>query len=139
VPSSVLSSSAFSATVAQLCSQPLFPSLAPPQPSRPDQLESANTSGQGGPAGSGRGVGPAVGLGLGGAQATTTATTSSGSGRGAGASASASATSDGDGGPNRGGAATRDSLYDMADKVSAWPSEKIEKVKRLRDQFLSKV
>ncbi|KAF8491707.1 hypothetical protein F5888DRAFT_1637461 [Russula emetica] len=141
-PSSVLSSSAFSATFAQLCSQPLFPSLSP-QPSRPDQLGSANTSGQGGPAGSGRGVGPAVGLGLGGAQATSTATSSSGSGRGAGASASASAsasvTSDGDGGSNRGGAVTRDSLYDMADKVSAWPSEKIEKVKRLKDQFLSKV
>ena len=36
-------------------------------------------------------------------------------------------------------ASTRDSLYEMADRMSAWPSEKVEKVKRLRDQFLSKV
>jgi hypothetical protein len=104
---------------------PPAPAPAPPQPDH-HQLESAAGSGQ-------QGVGsPAVG---GGAQAATTTTTTtdtsgpSGTGRGD------------DGRPSRGGvtATTRDSLYDMADRFSAWPSEKIDKAKRLRDQFLSKV
>jgi hypothetical protein len=98
----------------QLSLSPL--AVPAPQP-QPDQLVESVSSG--------RGVGgPAVGEGA--AQAS-------------GASASVtSATSDGDAGPSR-GASTRDSLYDMADRFSAWPSEKIEKAKRLRDQFLSKV
>ena len=93
-------------------SQLLAPPLAAPQ-STPDQPESASSR---------RGVGgPAVG----GGGATSQAT---------GASASAS-----DGSAESRGGITRDSLYDMADRFSAWPSEKIEKAKRLRDQFLSKV
>ena len=76
---------------------------------------------------SGKGVGPAVG----GTQAA--GSTQASSGRAATASAATS-----DGGPSQGGT-TRDPLYGMADRLSGWPSEKIEKAKRLRDQFLSKV
>jgi hypothetical protein len=96
-------------------SQLLLPPLAS-QP-QPDQLESSASSGQGL---AGRGVGPAApAAGAGGAaQATTT---------GSGASATSN------------GGTTRDSLYEMANRLSAWPSEKVEKVKHLRDQFLSKV
>jgi hypothetical protein len=93
----------------QLSLSPL--AVPAPQP-QPDQLVESVSSG--------RGVGgPAVG-------------------GGAAQASGASATSDGDAGPSR-GASTRDSLYDMADRFSAWPSDKIEKAKRLRDQFLSKV
>jgi len=90
------------------------PSLQPRAP-QPDQLESAAVQ-------------------FGGAQATSTSSSSNGRG------VSTSATSDdGDGDdPSRGGGGARDSLSDIADKLSAWPSEKVEKVKHLRDQFLSK-
>lgn len=99
----------------QLSLSPL--AVPAPQP-QPDQLVESASSGR-------RVGGPAVGGGA--AQAS-------------GASASVtSATSDGSSGSSRGGGTTRDSLYDTADKFSAWPSEKIEKAKRLRDQFLSKV
>lgn len=54
-----------------------------------------------------------------------------------GGGASGTGATSADPGPGRG--RTRDSLYDMADRLSTWPSEKVEKVKRLRDQFLSKV
>jgi hypothetical protein len=128
-PSSVLSSppsssspfGAMRSTFAQFRSQLSLSPLA-----QPDQLESAN-SGQGSPAG--RGVGPAIG---GGAQPSTNSGGGGGGDGGRGGGATGSATSDG-------GSTSRDSsLYDMADRLSAWPSEKIEKVKRLRDQFLSK-
>lgn len=110
-----------------------------PQP-QPDRLESSSGGKQGPAAAAGRGVvGPTTLLGgLGQAKITTSSGTSAG---GRGASASASATSDGGPSPSRGGgdSTARDSFYEMTDKLSAWPSEKIEKVKRLRDQFLSKV
>ena len=95
-------------------SQLLVPPLAAPQ-STPDQTESASSR---------RGVGgPAVG----------------GGGSAAAAQATGAKASDSDGSAESRGGITRDSLYDMADRFSAWPSEKIEKAKRLRDQFLSKV
>jgi len=40
---------------------------------------------------------------------------------------------------DRGSTTTRDSFYEMTGRLSAWPSGKMEKVKRLRDQFLPKV
>lgn len=102
-----------SSTVAQFRSQLLLPPFGGTTP-QPDQLDSSTRSG--------KGFGPAV-VGLGGTTR-----------------AQAQATS-----PNQGGttaaaaSAARDSFYDMADRFSAWPSEKIGKAKRLRDQFLSKV
>jgi hypothetical protein len=101
-------------TFAHFRSQVSLPPLASPQP---DQLENAS---------GGRGVRPAVASG--GALATSSS------------NASATSSSDGGPGPSRGGiTTTRDSLYGMADKLSAWPSEKVGKVKHLKDQFLSKV
>ena len=133
--SSVSSSSSYgglglSSTFTHFRSQLHLPPHVQPQPQpQPDQLESASSASGREPA---RGVGgPAVEGGA--AQAST----GSGGGGDGASTTNASATSDG-GGQSQGGI-TRDSLYDMADRFSAWPSEKIEKAKRLRDQFLSKV
>jgi hypothetical protein len=56
---------------------------------------------------------------------------------GAGAGTSAGDRRKGGSGTTSAGAA-RDSVYEMAGRLSAWPSEKIDKAKRLRDKLLSK-
>ena len=60
-------------------------------------------------------------------------------GAGVGASASADAGDRRKGGSGTSAGAARDSVYEMAGRLSAWPSEKIEKAKRLKDQLLSKI
>lgn len=118
-------------TVAQFRSQLLLPPFGATTP-QPDQPESSTRSG--------KGFGPAV-VGLGGTTRAQAQATSGGGGGRAGATSNTSG-----GSPNQGGttaaaaaSAARDSFYDMADRFSAWPSEKIGKAKRLKDQFLSKV
>jgi len=60
-------------------------------------------------------------------------------GAGVGASADAGAGDRRKGGSGTSAGAARDSVYEMAGRLSAWPSEKIEKAKRLKDQLLSKI